>query len=105
MNTVGTGGQTSDRSEGKKHSVQAQDRREITVNGVREVVSFDEATVLLLTVCGQLTVEGEDLRVTTLNTQDGIVAVTGKLNGFFYEDESTASEGQGKRARFGRWFR
>lgn len=105
MNTMGNSGATTDRGEGKTHSLQAQDRREIAVNGVREVVSFDEASVLLITVCGQLTVEGEGLHVTTLNTQDGIVIVTGRLNGLFYENEPTLDEGHGKRSRLGRWLR
>lgn len=105
MNAMGNGGHASERPDGSAHSVQALDRREITVMGVREVVSFDEASVLLVTSCGQLTVEGEELRVTVLNTRDGIVAVTGRLNGLFYENEETVAEGQGKRPRFGRWFR
>jgi len=105
MNTMGNSGTTTDRGEGKTHSLQAQDRREITVGGVREVVSFDEASVVLVTVCGLLTVEGEGLHVTTLNTLDGVVAVTGRLNGLFYESEATPVEGQGKRSRLGRWFR
>lgn len=104
MNAMGNSGHVSDHIEGKRHSVQTEDRREITITGVREVVSFDEAGVLLLTSCGHLTIEGEDLRVTTLNTQDGVVAVTGRLNGLLYENEAP-SEGQGKRSRFGRWFR
>jgi sporulation protein YabP len=104
MNAMGNGGHAVDHGDGPLHSVQAQNRREITVTGVREVVSFDETGVLLVTTCGQLSVEGEDLHVTTLNTRDGVVVVTGILNGLLYENETTP-EGQGKRSRFGRWFR
>ena len=86
------------------HGLTLADRKKLTLTGVTEVVSFDETGVLLVTTCGQLSVEGEDLHVTTLNTRDGVVVVTGILNGLLYENETTP-EGQGKRSRFGRWFR
>ena len=68
------------------HSLAAQDRREITVKGVTEVLSFDESLVRLVTVCGILNLEGEGLRVRTLDLSSGTVAVTGQLNGVLYED-------------------
>lgn len=68
------------------HSLVVSDRREITVKGVTEVISFDEANVRLVTVCGILNLEGENLRIHVLNTKDGTVAVTGQLNGVLYED-------------------
>ena len=71
----------------------AADRREITVTGVSEVISFDESNVRLVTVCGILNLEGEGLRIHVLNTGQGTVAVTGRLNGVLYEEESTLPEG------------
>ena len=85
------------------HSITSQDRRAITVRGVREVISFDDGGVDLLTVCGRLTLEGEGLRVTVLNTKDCIVEVTGKLCGLLYEDidvQDSKSERRGRRSRF-----
>lgn len=68
------------------HRLLAQDRKEITVTGVREVVSFDSEIVRLVTVCGILNLEGKDLRIHVLNTRDGTVAVTGTLSGVLYEE-------------------
>lgn len=68
------------------HRLMAADRKEITVTGVREVVSFDSEIVRLVTVCGILNLEGKDLRIHVLNTCDGTVAVTGTLSGVLYED-------------------
>ncbi len=75
------------------HSLVAADRREITVKGVSEVISFDESNVRLVTVCGILNLEGEGLRIHVLNTREGTVAVTGRLNGVLYEDETAPAEG------------
>ena len=89
----------------KGHSLVANERREITVSGVIDVVSFDETNVRLVTTCGVLNLEGEGLRIHVLNTKDGIVAVTGQLNGVLYEDAETSdtqrSSTKGRRRLFG----
>ena len=74
------------------HTLAVRDRGQITVSGVSEVLSFDEANVRLVTTCGILNLEGQSLRIHVLNTADGIVAVTGKLSGVLYEDESAPAE-------------
>ena len=74
------------------HTLAVRDRGQITVSGVSEVLSFDEANVRLVTTCGILNLEGQSLRIHVLNTADGIVAVTGKLSGVLYEDENAPAE-------------
>ncbi len=75
------------------------------VRGVREVLSFDEHNVRLVTTAGVLNLEGRELRIHTLNTKDGIVAVTGILDGVLYENDTADVPSSvplsGKR-RFGR---
>ena len=89
----------------KGHSLVANERREITVSGVTDVVSFDETNVRVVTTCGVLNLEGEGLRIHVLNTKDGIVAVTGRLTGVLYEDAETSDTGRastkGRRRLFG----
>ena len=81
-----------------KHSFISHSREGIKIDGVREVVSFDELGVMLDTVCGRMAIEGEDLHVTVLNITDGKVEVEGRVNGVYYiEDKPTA-----KRGLFGR---
>ena len=74
------------------HTLAVRDRGQITVSGVSEVLSFDEANVRLVTSCGILNLEGEALRIHVLNTADGVVAVTGKLSGVLYEDADAPTE-------------
>lgn len=90
----------------KHHSLFAQDRHTMTVHGVTDVVSFDENGVFLVTACGQLNLEGSELHINVLDTQDGVVEVTGKLNGLLYYDTPVeASEnGRRKNKRFSRFF-
>lgn len=107
MNDLGvTQANSSTAGPNRGHSLVAADRREITVKGVSEVVSFDESNVRLVTVCGILNLEGEGLRIHVLNTKDGCVAVTGRLNGVLYEDDASPSEsGSREKPRGRRFFR
>lgn len=90
---------------GKGHALSIGNRSEITVSGVSEVVSFDEETIRLVTTCGILNLEGEALRIHVLNTKDGTVAVTGKLNGILYEDpDRDPPSDRPAKSRFRRFF-
>ncbi len=90
-------------SQATGHSLAANERREMLVRGVKEVLSFDEHNVRLVTTAGVMNLEGRELRIHTLNTRDGCVAVTGILDGVLYENDSaeTPTPTTGKR-RFGR---
>ena len=88
----------------KHHSLLAKDRHTMTIHGVTDVVSFDENGVFLVTICGQLNLEGSDLRVNVLNTEEGIVEVTGTLNGLLYYDTPQGDSKHKKGKRIGRFF-
>ena len=76
------------------HSFSSRAREGMYIDGVRDVISFDEGGVVLLTACGNMAIEGEDLHVTVLNISDGIVELTGKINGMYYfEDKPPVKRG------------
>lgn len=58
--------------------------RILTVTGVKEVISFDELSVLLVTECGQLTIEGEGLHISRLDLEHGEADLDGTVSGLFY---------------------
>lgn len=68
------------------HKLNLNDRRQLTMTGVTEVISFDENTVVLQTSLGLLTVQGEGLQLKTLSLEGGQVAVDGRITGFAYEE-------------------
>ena len=80
--------------EKKIHWFYSENRDGIKIRGVSEVLSFDDGGVALETQLGNMAVEGEGLRVTTLNTDEGVVEITGKINGVYYYDaRPTAKRG------------
>lgn len=77
MNTV---------KEGQIHDISLNMRKHMDITGVKDVVSFDEQSVILTTVCGEMTVEGKDIRIGVLDTDRGIVSLDGKVDAIFYSN-------------------
>lgn len=68
------------------HKLQLNERRNLTMNGVTEVVSFEETAVVLQTSLGTLIVQGEGLQLKTLTLEGGQVAVDGHICALIYEE-------------------
>jgi len=68
------------------HKLQLNERRQLTMTGVEEVVSFDENTVVLRTGLGTLIVQGDQLQLKTLSLEGGQVAVDGSVSALIYEE-------------------
>lgn len=83
----------------RPHSLWVSGREDITVRGVTEVLSFNESVVELITTRGYLTLEGQGLRVTALDTEGGLVSVNGLLYGALYSDEEQARPDDGTDGR------
>ena len=68
------------------HKLCLNERRELTMNGVTEVVSFEENAVILRTSLGTMIVQGKDLQLKTLSLEGGQVAVEGSVSALIYEE-------------------
>ena len=68
------------------HELSLKERRELTMTGVTEVVSFEEQAVVLRTALGTLIVQGRDLQLKTLSLEGGQVAVEGSISALIYEE-------------------
>lgn len=68
------------------HKLTLQQRNALTMDGVTEVVSFDDTTVILRTSLGTLIIQGRDLQLKTLSLDGGQVAVDGNVSALIYED-------------------
>ena len=68
------------------HKLVLNERRNLTVTGVTEVVSFDDGGVVLHTGLGTLVVQGDQLQLKTLSPEGGQVAVEGTICSMIYEE-------------------
>jgi sporulation protein YabP len=75
----------------KEHEIKIIKRKEMSISGVEEVISFDEESVRLMSIEGEIYIEGEDIKIGVLDTDRGLVTLSGKINGFYYvsEDKGT----------------
>jgi len=69
------------------HKLSLDERKKLTVTGVKEVVSFDEEAIILGTVLGILVVQGQGLKLKQLTLEGGCVAVEGQIESLTYEQQ------------------
>ena len=68
------------------HKLQLNERRQLTVTGVTEVISFEENAAVLQTTLGTLIVQGQQLQLKNLSQEGGQVAVDGSISAMIYEE-------------------
>ena len=68
------------------HKLNLNERKQLTMTGVSEVVSFDDTAVLLRTSLGNLMIQGKELQLKTLSLDGGQVAVDGTICAMVYEE-------------------
>lgn len=74
----------------RAHKVAMTNRRNCTINGVNDVLSFDIHEILLETEQGMLMIKGNDLHVSRLTLEKGEVDIDGKIDSFTYSDVAGA---------------
>ena len=68
------------------HKLTLNERKNLTMTGVTEGVSFDDTAVVLRTGLGMLEVHGSNLQLKTLSLEGGQVAVDGEVAALIYEE-------------------
>ena len=81
------------------HKLTLNERKNLSVTGVTEVVSFDDTAIVLGTVAGILEVLGQELVLKTLSIEGGQVAVEGTVNALYYREPRHKSGFWGRRDR------
>ncbi len=86
--------------DGKKHSIELDNREFLSVSGVKDIYNFDENEVALETSLGTLIVTGEGLQINKLSIDDGNLNVRGNIISCIYsESREFRDKGKGIFAR------
>lgn len=75
------------------HNIILQDRRDLSVSGVIEVISFDETSVCMRTPLGELTVHGQKLHIKKTSIDSGELLLDGEICELCYTAKSTQKQG------------
>ena len=70
------------------HNIVLEDRKHLTVSGVRDVDSFDEMNIVALTTLGEMTVSGSNLRISRFSTDVGELAIDGDIAAIAYSENT-----------------
>ena len=74
-------------AENKLHSLTIKNREGAQIEGVLEVIRFDENEVLLETVCGTLSIDGKELHLSEWNAEHGLAGLEGRVDAVTYFDK------------------
>lgn len=77
-----------ERLSAKAHRLTVNGRRNGSITGVVDVLSFDLTEILLETEQGMLMIKGSDLHVNRLTLEKGEVDVEGKIDSLTYSDSA-----------------
>ena len=80
--------------------IMLHNRERLDVNGVIDVVRFDDVCVVLQTCCGELTIDGKNIKISVLDTDKGVVSLDGMIDAMYYSDDNKKE----KRGFFGKLF-
>lgn len=76
------------------HNINLHSRESAVITGVKDVLSFDAAEVLLDTEQGILMIRGQELHVSRLTLEKGEVDVDGRIDSLTYSDTSYGKSGE-----------
>lgn len=87
----------------KGHKINLTSRKEATITGVNDVLSFDAREVLLETEQGILMLRGDELHINHLTLEKGEVDIDGRIDSLTYSDGG--GYGKSGESLFGRLFK
>ena len=68
------------------HIVNINERKSITITGIKNIESFDSEEFILNSNLGTILLKGENLEIIKLDTLEGKVSIKGDINSLAYVD-------------------
>ena len=70
----------------KRHGAILENRKQLTLTGVRDVAGFDEQKVMLTTELGDLTIKGSSLHIDSFSHETGELSLDGSIDSLTYAE-------------------
>lgn len=64
-----------------------ENRKKLTLTGIKDVLSFDDEIIVLESELGLLNIKGRDLKVNKISVETGDVIIEGTIRMFEYSDK------------------
>lgn len=69
------------------HVITLNERKNLSITGIKKIENFDEEEFLLDTVMGHLLIKGDNLELLKMDSIQGNVSIKGLVNSFVYIDD------------------
>lgn len=73
----------------QNHNIILENRKKFTLTGIKDVSSFDEETVILISALGKLVLKGANLHILNYDTQSGDLLGEGRIHALIYTADET----------------
>ena len=70
------------------HQLNLTNRKNLEIDGVQEVISYNENTINIQTNMGNLEIKGEELNINKLNLEETKIVIDGNINNLQYSNKS-----------------
>ena len=82
--------------ENKNHSLTIQNREQVEITGINDVSSFNEEEVNASCELGNVLIKGSRLLVETLDLDNGVLKINGRITAVVYSEKTNAKSFFGK---------
>ncbi len=69
------------------HNLSIEDRKKLRANGIKDVESFDEDTVMAMLEDRKIIIKGKHLKVESFSSESGDLCVNGEIDSVNYTNE------------------
>ncbi len=76
----------------KMQNIILENRNKLHLNGVLDVLNFDEEIITVDTELGILIIKGSDLRLNKFNLDNSELSVDGEISSMVYDDKSYSNQ-------------
>lgn len=77
----------------KQHGIILEDRKTLTLTGVKDVAGFDEQKIVLMTELGELTIKGNALHINDFSHESGELSLDGSVDSLVYTEDKRQEGG------------
>ena len=85
------------------HSIMLNERKNLTISGVKKIDNFDSEEFLLETNMGYVVIKGTELEIIKLDTYQGNVAIKGMINSLSYMENAKKEKEESFLTKLFKW--
>ena len=72
------------------HTIIMEDRKKISLTGIKDILSFDDETVSVISVMGKAVIRGKEIKIESFNVDNGDMVIDGSFDALVYLNDSSA---------------